>query len=601
MEFLKTEGRFITDGKKRVLLRGFGLGGWFLPEGYMWKLYTKCDRPRRMETLIEELCGPTYAEEFWEEYLDQYITRKDIEWIAAEGFNSVRLPLNARHLYTRTETGLVLNQKMLQRIDTLLDWCRENEIYVILDMHAAPGGQTGQNIDDSESGHPELFMDSAYEEELIFLWKELSLRYKDRPEVAAYDLLNEPLPEFFCQYNDKVLPLYRRLIAEIRRIDPQHIIMLEGVHWASDFSIFDAFTREEAQDNLVLQFHKYWNHPDKESLQVFQNYAERLQVPLYMGEGGENNCEWYAMAFPLYESLQIGWSFWTYKKMDCKNSPVSFAMPEEYEELIAYIEHRGTDHEGIDRKSADHDASDYECTFSRERAVEIFDCLLYCIRHPVQNYEVIHALKREVPFCIPAEGYDECVIVHDRIPGADFRRSDPVTILFVNGKTGKVDFQRMGGEEQPEEENLQVLLREGDTLSYLFTAKAPGVKIEVTTEGVGELEVTIQGNNEFEVIAEKDDELLVTEKDDLEPTVRKQEKQKGKTDREQTEKSRNKSQIFPVEGTKNCRMEYSIRSTEKRKLLLRVRKGYVNVDTICFYNIIEYAYNFDFVTKEKIV
>jgi aryl-phospho-beta-D-glucosidase BglC (GH1 family) len=94
MNYVKAVGSELHVDNKPVLLRGFGLGGWFLPEGYMWKLYTKCDRPRRMEAMIERLCGEEYAGNFWESYLDYYITEEDIELIAREGFNCVRLPLN---------------------------------------------------------------------------------------------------------------------------------------------------------------------------------------------------------------------------------------------------------------------------------------------------------------------------------------------------------------------------------------------------------------------------------------------------------------------------------------------------------------------------
>lgn len=61
-------------------------------------------------------------------------------------------------------------------------------------MHGAPGGQTGQNIDDSPNDLPEAFMEEKYQDKLEGLWVKLATKYKDEPVVAAYDLLNEPLP-----------------------------------------------------------------------------------------------------------------------------------------------------------------------------------------------------------------------------------------------------------------------------------------------------------------------------------------------------------------------------------------------------------------------
>lgn len=470
MEFIKTVGRELYAGDKPILLRGFGLGGWFLPEGYMWKLYTKCDRPRRMEAMIESLCGKEYAESFWNRYLDCYITESDIAFIAEEGFNSVRLPLNARHLYEVRELCPYLNTEMFGRIDRLIEWCRKYQIYVILDMHGAPGGQTGQNIDDSETDQPLLFMEANYEEELIFLWKEIARRYKDEPVIAGYDLMNEPLPNFFRKYNDLVLPLYRRLIQAIRKIDLNHIIILEGVHWATDFSIFDPFTMQEAADNIMLQFHKYWNNPDVESLQEFNKYAEQLKVPLFMGEGGENNCDWYTTVFPVYERQNISWSFWSYKKMACTNSPITFEVPEGWNELINWI--------------------DAKTTLDSHKAVVIFDGFLQSICNKRINNRVLNALKREVPVTIPCEAFEACDIQSPRIPGAELRMSEPTSLIFENGKIGEVDYRRYGGEEQPEEENLLLLLCEGDCVNYLFYSKREAINIVITARGEGVLKLS---------------------------------------------------------------------------------------------------------------
>lgn len=467
MEFIRAEGKEIYTGASPILLRGFGLGGWFLPEGYMWKLYRQCDRPRRMEAMIERLCGEEYAASFWESYLESYITESDIRFIAEEGFNSIRLPMNGRHLYNKKDGELFLNNKLLHKIDEVIAWCRQYEIYVILDMHGAPGGQTGQNIDDSEADHPELFVHPHYEEELVFLWKELAKRYEKEPVIAGYDLLNEPIPNFFGQYNDKLLPLYRRLIREIRAIDRNHLIILEGLHWATDFSVFDHLSKEEAADNIMLQFHRYWSNPDKEGLEDFLRVAEELSVPLFMGEGGENNCDWYTTAFPLYEQLNISWNFWSYKKMDCSNSPVTFDFPEGWKELVDWT--HGT------------------IELNRERAIEIFNRFLYCIRNSRINWKVLKALKREVPVKIPCEAYQDYRISRARVPGAILRMSDPVTILFENGKSGEVNYRSYGGEEEQEEENLVVQLWPGDSVAYRYCCNEEKFKVTVKADGKGSL------------------------------------------------------------------------------------------------------------------
>ncbi|MBP1755101.1 MAG: glycoside hydrolase [Firmicutes bacterium] len=487
MKYINAVGKELYVNNKTILLRGFGLGGWFLPEGYMWKLYTKCDRPRRMEAMIENLCGEEYAGTFWERYLDYYITEDDIEFIARVGFNCIRLPLNARHLYEMREHRPHWKEAMFARIDRLIAWCRRHHIYVILDMHGAPGGQTGQNIDDSEADQPLLFMVPHYEEELILLWSEIARRYRDEEIVAGYDLLNEPVPNFFQQYNPCVLPLYRKLIQTIRENDRNHMIILEGVHWATDFSIFDPFTTEEAADNILLQFHKYWSNPDAESLQEFIHQADRLNVPLFMGEGGENNCDWYTTVFPLYERLSISWSFWSYKKMDCTNSPITFNVPEGWAELIDWIDGKGA--------------------ITAVRARVIFDNFLQCLRTVSINSKVLRALKRELPVNIPCEAYEEGQFHSPRVQGAKLRMSEPASIVFESGKSGEVDYRRYGGEEQPVEEKLLLLLGTGDHVNYRYHTSCNEINIVITAEGEGELKLStglqeaglrINGRNKYQ-------------------------------------------------------------------------------------------------------
>lgn len=479
--------KLYKDGEE-ILLRGFGLGGWLLPEGYMWKLYTKCDRPRRMEAMIATLCGPEYEQQFWKKYYDSYITYSDIKLIAEEGFNSVRLPLNARHLFIVKNGEVSFQENMLWYIDKCIQWCKEKGIYVILDMHGAFGGQTGQNIDDSEDDQPRLFMDKTNQELLIQGWELLATRYNKETTVAGYDLLNEPLPNFFSQYNSMLLPLYRKLITAIRKKDKNHLIILEGLHWATDFSIFDEFTKEEASNNIMLQFHKYWNPPDVESIEHFIKVAKRLEVPLFMGEGGENNCNWYTTAFPMFEREKISWSFWSYKKMDCTNSPVTFSTPKNWDWIIQWI--------------------DKERQLSRQEAITIFDSFIKEVQTSRVNQAVFNALKRMVPLTIPCESYDFYDVQSDRQYGSSFRISDPVTILFANGKQGEANYKQYGGEKQPESETLVVQLCKGDMVGYHFYTNKSQIKACIKLGGSGNLEIRC-GNNKRSIYSNKEKTIEV--------------------------------------------------------------------------------------------
>ncbi|MCF7947788.1 MAG: glycoside hydrolase family 5 protein [Spirochaetia bacterium] len=475
--FISASGRELIDGRgHKVLLRGVGLGSWFLPEGYMWKMPAEADRPRRMEKLILYLVGPQSAAEFWETYWDNFISEADIQQIAVEGFNSLRLPINARYLTGSDDSSEILESR-IARVDQLIEWCGHCNVYIVLDLHGAPGGQTGTNIDDSEYDRPDLFINQENEDRTVEIWRALATRYKDEPIIAGYDLLNEPLPNWFSEYNKRVLPLYRRIVEAIRRVDSRHLIILEGVHWATDWSIF-AETFEEPydepfDDNVMLQFHKYWNNPDKESIALYTEARDKWNLPIYMGEGGENNADWYSGAFRLFEDLDISWNFWTWKKLDTHNSPLSISTPKNWSRLVDAA------------KGEEHLERDEALTILGEYLEKVkFD---NCVYHP----EVVRSLFRSPPVRIPAIFYSyrdrgqgfEPGPVKDNQPELstaaliDFRRADGMPFGYLSAGENKVGathekphFAHNGGEPWEAEEWMFVQLNPGAWVAYDFNA-----------------------------------------------------------------------------------------------------------------------------------
>jgi len=482
--FISARGTELVDGQgHKVLLRGVGLGSWFLPEGYMWKMPAEADRPRRMEKLILDLVGPQSAAEFWEAYWDNFISEADIQQIAAEGFNSLRLPIHARYLTGSDDSSEILESR-IARVDTLIEWCVHCNVYIVLDLHGAPGGQTGTNIDDSEFDRPDLFRIRENEDRTVKIWRTLAERYKDEYIIAGYDLLNEPLPNWFSEYNARVLPLYRRIIEAIRRVDSRHLIILEGVHWATDWSIFDGAFDGSFDDNVMLQFHKYWNNPDKESIALYTEAREKWNLPIYMGEGGENNTDWYSGAFQLFEDLDISWNFWTWKKLDTHNSPLSITEPKGWSTLVA--------------------AATGEAPLERESALAILDEYIEnvkidnCRYHP----EVVRSLFRRPPIRIPAifysyqdrgQGFEPGPVkgIPPKLsPGSsmalppasplaapsaasiDFRRSDGMTFGYITEGAHQVTphFAHNGGEPWKDEDWMYVQLNPGAWAAYDFYA-----------------------------------------------------------------------------------------------------------------------------------
>ena len=145
--FAHAHGSDLIDRSGQPLrLRGINLGNWFEPEGYMFHLDGGPQSPREIEDLTKELIGPEKSAEFWRRWRQVYITEPDIDRLKAMGFNSVRVPIHWKFFESDDSEGFEL-------MDRLMKWARKDGIYVIIDLHCAPGGQTGTNIDDSY-GYP---------------------------------------------------------------------------------------------------------------------------------------------------------------------------------------------------------------------------------------------------------------------------------------------------------------------------------------------------------------------------------------------------------------------------------------------------------------
>jgi len=349
--FLKAEGQSIVNEKgEKVILRGMGLGGWMLQEPYMLKL-PGTGPQYSIRRRITELIGPRRTAAFYEAWLANQTRKIDIDSMAAWGFNSVRLPMHY-HLYT-----LAINEepvpgkntwleKGFALTDSLLAWCKANHLYLILDMHAAPGGQGNDlNISDRDSTQPSLWQSAANREKMIALWHKLAERYANEPWIGGYDIINEPNWGFEApadkhgQRETKNAPLrqlMRDITAAIRSVDKRHMIIIEGNGWGNNYRGI----LPQWDENMVLSFHKYWNPNTLAAIQPFLDLRAKYNIPLWLGESGENNNTWYRDCVKLVESQGIGWSWWPLKKIGT-NNPLEVPMTPEWQRIVDYFADKG--------------------------------------------------------------------------------------------------------------------------------------------------------------------------------------------------------------------------------------------------------------------
>jgi len=329
--FFKTSGKEILNRQgEPVIIKGFGLGGWLLPEGYMFGLnregYTSASD--MFENAVD-LIGQSDAEAWIQLFRDNYVQEADIIKMKEWGVDHIRVPFHYNLFYDISRGEFI--DEGFDRIDQLLVWCKRNRIDVILDMHAAPGAQSEGDISDSD-GVARFWTESeTYWPITIKIWEELARRYKDETIIIGYDIINEPVtPD---PYGSRDLArFYGQIVPAIRAIDENHILFIEGNYYATTFDfLFPPF-----DDNMVYAFHKYWNETDQGTIQYLLNIREQNNTPLWLGESGENSNPWFYETTKLAENLNIGWNWWTHKKLETITSPLSSSTNPNYEKVRNY-------------------------------------------------------------------------------------------------------------------------------------------------------------------------------------------------------------------------------------------------------------------------
>lgn len=352
-QFLKVSGKKIVDDtNKEVILRGMGLGGWMIQEGYMLETGSFANAQHDIRAYIQNLIGPASTDQFYKAWLNNHCTRQDIDSLAKWGFNSIRVPMHY-NLFTLPiqseptpgantwlDTGFALT-------DSLVKWCSANKMYVILDLHGAPGGQGHDaSISDYDSSKPSLWESNDNKAKTIALWVKLASRYVNEPWVGGYDLINEPNWNFTAggnangcgeTNNAAMWQLYIDITAAIRKVDTKHIVFVEGNCWAGNYTGFYKW-----DDNLVMSFHKYWSNNDVASIQNPINLRNQFGLPLWMGESGENSNQWFKDAIVLAEANDIGWAWWPMKKIKSIVGPLTAKEDPDYRTLLNYWQSGGT-------------------------------------------------------------------------------------------------------------------------------------------------------------------------------------------------------------------------------------------------------------------
>ncbi len=328
---LKVKGTQIVNAAGQpVKLRGVNLGGWLMMEAYF------THAPSYAEQLFKKkfakVLGTRALRDFEHQYREHFIQEEDVRLIRSWGMNVVRLPFNYRLI---EKAPGKFDTQGLAYLDRTIAWAKRHKLWVILDLHAAPGAQNHDWHSDS-LGPAQLWTSPRMQKQTCAIWEFLADRYKNEEAVAGYDILNEAVLSDVKLLNR----FYRDVIKAIRSVDRRHILFVEGNTWAQDLTCLDDFT----DDNLAFSIHFY--HPieytfnyipflkyplvngrqrfDRKTLKKmvgdYVRIARERNRPVYVGEFGINGREgvyreqvWLKDLLALFGQADFHWTYWTYK------------------------------------------------------------------------------------------------------------------------------------------------------------------------------------------------------------------------------------------------------------------------------------------------
>jgi hypothetical protein len=326
-KFIKVTGTQFTKNGTPIQFRGIGIGSWLNLEHFMIGLPTPDNQIR---SSITKCFGEKVSHQFFDSFIHSFITEKDFTFLKECGVNVVRVPFNY-HLFVDDEDPYNYKPEGIRYFDYLMELCEKYQIYLLPDLHTVPGGQNPDWHSDNNTGIPQFWHYKVFRDQILFLWKYIAQHYANREYLLGYDVLNEP---YLIDAPDILNDFYHNLTKAIRMEDKNHIIFLEGDHFAMQFDCI----HDIEDDNTALTFHYYptvWE-PElfspaydrtnrcrkfKEILDHIASIRETFHRPIFCGEAGydidkgnlSHTIELLEETLCLFNQSDISWTLWCYK------------------------------------------------------------------------------------------------------------------------------------------------------------------------------------------------------------------------------------------------------------------------------------------------
>ena len=313
--FLRTSGLNFKNGRgagDTVRLRGTNLGGWMLHENWINGMDSSgLPDDITLRNTLESRFGVATANRLIAAFEDNWITELDLDNFRALGLNVLRVPFSYRNVM---DASFNWRSDAFTQLDWIVDEAWKRGIRVILDLHGAPGGASPYGSSGIVNGGA-LWTDVNLQNIAVNIWTRVAQHYAGHPGVAAYDLINEPVPP---SYN-AVWSLYNRMYNAIRAVDADHVVMMEGAGGAGvGNSYWSVDTLPDPASwgwtNVAYQSHAYAldGGTGAEGTAHWQVTQLGMRgVPLLVGEFNLGDRDDFGVQ--LWDDNGLNWTSWTWK------------------------------------------------------------------------------------------------------------------------------------------------------------------------------------------------------------------------------------------------------------------------------------------------
>ena len=172
-----------------------------------------------------------------------YFTRDDVKFIASQGYDHLRIPIDEEQMFT--ESG-EKEPEAFALLHKALGWCEEFNLRAVVDLHIL----RSHHFNASEKP---LFTEVKAQEQFYECWRKISSELKKYSvDKVAYEPMNEPVADDHEVWN----VILNRCVQVIREMEPERTILMGSNRW-QNYDTVKHLRVPENDPNIIISFHYY--------------------------------------------------------------------------------------------------------------------------------------------------------------------------------------------------------------------------------------------------------------------------------------------------------------------------------------------------------